>query len=85
MASLNDGASVAWSGQLVPDELETRERRFTVMEKVKAAIYPDSSLVQLSGRFTLKMKLIWINRGVSGVRRHGGEMNSLSKKKTRVS
>jgi hypothetical protein len=48
--------------------------RLTVMEKVKAAIYPDSSLVQLRSRFTLKMKLIWINRGVSGVRRHGGEM-----------
>jgi len=47
--------------------------KLTVMEKVKAAIYPDSSLIQLRSRFTLKMKLIWINRGVSGVRRHGGE------------
>ena len=47
--------------------------KLTVMEKVKAAIYPDSSLVQLRSRFTLKMKLI-VNRGVSGVsRRHGGE------------
>lgn len=44
-----------------------------MVEKVKAAIDPDTSLMELRRRLTLKTKLI-VDRGVSGVRgSHGGE------------
>jgi hypothetical protein len=52
---------------------DERGRVNTVVEKVKAAVDPNTPLVELRCRLTLKMKLI-VNRGVSGVSRsHGGE------------
>jgi hypothetical protein len=50
------------------------------MEKVKAAVDPDSSLEKLRSWLTLKMKLI-VDRGVSGVSRsHGGETRIFDEK-----
>jgi hypothetical protein len=51
------------------------------MEKVKAAVDPDSSLEKLRSWLTLKMKLIVVDRGVSGVSRsHGGETQIFDEK-----